>query len=159
MWPILDYLVSGVVCTRCTSRLFSNQHSGIIKNCIQRYIYGLQILDYLSANQMFRVLVFHTWIEVYVKVCTMHTSRLLSNQHSGIFLEYSKIVPREYLEFTGCVEIQWEIPFSRLTLQQVTGNVLLLSRGWLVHILVKMVKIRPNSQSVQDPIKLALFDG
>ena len=43
------------------------------------------IFDYLNANQMCRVSVFHTSIQVSERVITRQTSGLLSNQHSGIF--------------------------------------------------------------------------
>ena len=77
VWPILDYYnpnknfrflifqiwvqVSEAVHLRCTSRFFSNQHSELfleyLKNCIERYIWNLRVLDYLNANRMVRILI------------------------------------------------------------------------------------------------------
>ena len=76
------------------------------------------VLDYLNANRIFRFLIF----QVSEAVSTRCTTRLLSNQYSGIFLEYFWKIPELYpevnLQFMPSVEIKWEIPFSSSVLHK-----------------------------------------
>ena len=55
-------------------------------------------------------------------VHTRRTTRLLSDQHSEIFLEYfwniQELYPEVNLQFTLSAEIKWEMPFSHFILHK-----------------------------------------
>ena len=67
---------------------------------------------------MVRFLIF----QVSEAVRTRCTTRLLSNQHPGTFLEYFWNIPELYLDvnlqFTQSVEFKREMPFSRSVLHE-----------------------------------------
>ena len=67
---------------------------------------------------MVRFLIF----QVSEAVRTRCTTRLLSNQHSGIFLEYLWNIPELYpevnLPFMASAEMKWKISFSSSVLHK-----------------------------------------
>ena len=103
----------------CIFCLHPNLHSPVgpvHNNCWQKLVWSLKcfegcinsnvypvwpILDYLNPNKKFRFLIFQTWVQVLEAVHSRCISRFLSNQHFEIFLEYSRIVSKVYLQFKG----------------------------------------------------------